>query len=74
MQISEEKQNNLLIFSGASATFCAIIVGILFVVVLQFSNIKEENAKMEKDLEEIKELIIKNNQTLELIKQNINSK
>jgi hypothetical protein len=29
---------------------------------------------MEKDLEEIKELVIKNNQTLELIKQNVNNK
>jgi hypothetical protein len=70
---SDERQNNLFLFSGASAVCSAVILGILFVIILQFSNIKQENVKMEKDLEEIKELVIKNNQTLELIKQNVKS-
>lgn len=71
MNLSEEKQNNLFLFAAAAATCSAIIVGILFVIIAQFSSIKHDNEKLLKDLEEIKELTIKNNNTLELIKLNI---
>lgn len=71
MITSEEKHNNLFIFSAAAATCSAVILGILFVIIAQFSNINHDNQKVLKELEEIKELVIKNNNTIELIKLNL---
>lgn len=71
MQINEEKLNNIFTFAAVSAICSSIIVGILFVIISQFSNININNEKVLKDLQEIKDLSIKNNNTIELIKLNI---
>jgi hypothetical protein len=67
----KEKQNNIYVFSAINAMFSAIIVGVIFVLISQFSSINQENKNLKNNLEELKELTIKNNQTLEKIILNL---
>ncbi len=67
----ENKENNILVFSGTAAICSAIILGIIFVFVSQFSSLNQENKNIKLQLEELKELSAKNNQTLEKIMYDI---
>ena len=72
--MQEQKENNLMLFAAVSAICSAMILGIMFVFISQFSTLNYENKNLKSQLEEIKELSKKNNQTLEQIKLNLNIK
>ncbi len=72
MQLSaEEKQQNIFAFTAFTGICSSILLGIIFIIVLQISNIKQQNVELLNELKEVKELSIKNNQTLEMIKMNM---